>query len=338
MCTTSSPHPSRLPVRRRRAAVALAAAGLAASAVLTGCAGGTSDSGGAAGSDSAASSPKDVAQAAPGTADRSSSDTSGASGASEGTDQAAAPAVSEQRLVREGRLDVQARDVDDAVASVRRTVTTAKGFVADEQTTTGQAPVPTPELPVPQAGQSVPAITRSELTLRVPTNALDRVMDQVGDVGRVTARSQSSQDVTSQYVDVQSRVTSQRASVDRVRTLLDRATNLGQVVQIEGELSRREADLESLEAQLKALQDSTSLSTLTVALTPIPAAAAHPKHERHGFVAGLSGGWTAFGAVMGALLTAVGAALPFVLLAALVGTPVALALRRRRTGSVATTP
>lgn len=334
MRTTSSPTPHLL--RRHRPAVALAAAGLVAAVALAGCAGGANDGGASAGGDSGSASSQALAQPAPGSA-RSSADKV-ASGASEGGDQAAAPAVSDQRLVREARLDVQARDVDDAVASVRRIAATAKGFVADEQTSTGPVPVPTPESPVPQSVQSAATITRSELTLRVPTSALDRVMEQVGAVGRVTARSQSSQDVTSQYVDVQSRVASQQASVDRVRTLLDRATSLGQVVQIEGELSKREADLESLEAQLKSLQDSTSLSTLTVTLTPVPSAAAHPQKERrHGFVAGLTSGWTAFVAVVGGLLTAFGAALPFLLLAALLGAPVALVLRRRRAGSVATT-
>jgi hypothetical protein len=182
----------------------------------------------------------------------------------------------------------------------------------------------------------VPAVVvdRSVLTLRVPQQSLDQVMEQVGGLGAVQSRTQASQDVTDQYVDTSSRVKSQRASVDRVRTLLHRATSIGDVVSLESELSRREADLESLEARLAALDDSTTLATLVVSLSR-PDTAGPPPVTHHGLVAGLLDDWHALGQSTTVVLQIVGALLPFAVLLALVGLPVWLLLRRRRSGSPA---
>src|SRR5665647_2448537 len=104
------------------------------------------------------------------------------------------------------------------------------------------------------------------MTLSVPADKLDTALDQLGKIGTVIQRNTSSQDVTSQYVDTESRMKTMRASVDRVRALMAQAKDLGQVVALESEMSRREADLESLESQRAALKVSVDRSTLAVSL------------------------------------------------------------------------
>ena len=133
-----------------------------------------------------------------------------------------------------------------------------------------------------------------------------------------------------QFVDVASRLRTQRESVARVRVLLDKATTIGQVVQVESELTRRQADLESLEARLAALSEQSTLATLTVSLSPVQAAAT-TKVAPGAFVEGLRGGWQAMLASVAVALRVLGALLPFGVLAALVGLPVMVLLRRRRT-------
>ena len=235
-------------------------------------------------------------------------------------------ALSVRRQVRNGDLRLQVKDVPAAAAKVRSLANSARGFIADEKTSSDPTPVPVPQgqedVAKPERGQSV-------LTLRVPEVALDRVMDQVAELGTLTSRGQSSTDVTGQYIDTASRLRTQRESVDRVRALLSKATKLGEVVQIESELSRRQGDLESLQAQLAALDDQTTLTTLTVNLAPdADTSAATPPQSA--FVAGLADGWDALVKSVSAALTIVGAVLPFALLAAAIALPL-LALRRRRT-------
>jgi hypothetical protein len=164
------------------------------------------------------------------------------------------------------------------------------------------------------------------VTLSVPADKLDTALDQLARIGTVQRRSSSSQDVTGQYVDTQSRLKTMRASVERVRALMAQAKNLGQVVALESEMSRRQADLESLESQLASLKSSVERSTLAVSLST----ATHETVTDSGFLAGLGSSWDAFVDSASGLLTAIGAVLPFALFFALVGVPLVRWLRHRR--------
>ena len=309
-------HPA---TRRTTSLTTVALVATAALIGLTACGGGgaQSSSGGAAqgGSAAPAQQKETGANKAPGSGSRSA--TGSGSGFVGGTVGAAAPggvaALALRRQIRTGDMTVQVPDVVVAAGKVRSIATLAKGVVADERTATG---VPG-ELPT------------STISLRVPEPGLDAVMDDVAGVGTVITRRQSSEDVTDQYVDTQSRVASQRDSVARIRKLLADARDISQIVQIEAELSRRQADLDALEAQLANLQDQTALATLTVSLTTQPPAPKkHVTHEQTGFLVGLNGGWKAFTGTFAVVLTVLGALLPFLLLAVLLGVPARLAWKR----------
>lgn len=236
----------------------------------------------------------------------------------------AVPAAADRAVVRTASLQVRVGGDGDVLAASRRAAAIAQGaggYVSGENTSSD------PEQP---------AKTVSELVLRVPNARLGSVLDQLGALGTLLQQRQDATDVTGQVVDLNARLASQRASVERVRALLARATTIGDVVQIEGELARREADLESLEAQAKQLADQTALATVTVTLVgPDTPAPVEPKPA--GFLAGLAAGWHAFTAAGTWLLTAVGAALPFLLLAG-VAAVVTVAVRRRHPAQTPTPP
>ncbi len=168
---------------------------------------------------------------------------------------------------------------------------------------------------------------RAQLTLAVPPGKLDATLDAVARLGQERDRRSTSEDVTEQVVDLDSRLATARASVARVRALLDGATALGDVVKIEGELARREADLESLQARTRSLSARVDLATLVVRLEG--GEAAPVATGATGFREGLDAGWTAFLGSARVLAAAAGALLPFLPLL-LVGGLVLRRLRLRR--------
>lgn len=201
-------------------------------------------------------------------------------------------------LVRTAALELEVGDPPVSVRDVQRAATAAGGYVAEEQSG-------------PSGGLVV---------IRVPAQALDRLIDDVAALGVVLDRSVTVVDVTEQIVDLDARVASQAASVARVRALLAEATTIGDVVAIESELTRREAELDSLTGRLAALSDQVALSTLTVDLQLDPALAPPEEDSASGFLGGLEAGWVGLMALGAALGTLVGFLLPFVpVLAVLVG-------------------
>ena len=204
----------------------------------------------------------------------------------------------QRELVRSAQLTVEVDDPVTAVRQVRTAAAGAGGFVTEEQ-----------------SGDS-----GSWLVLRVPADALDRLLDEVAGYGRVTARSSQVVDATEEVVDLDARVATQTASVARVRGLLAEARSIGDVVAIESELARREAELDSLTRRLAALRDQVALSTLTVDLRG-PGAVIPPAAEpAPGFLAGLAAGWEGLRAIGSAAAAVVGFVLPFLpVLAVLAG-------------------
>ena len=229
------------------------------------------------------------------------------------------------KLTKSASLDLQVKDIGTAAALVRSIATGLQAVVLSEQIGRGS-----PGDPRPLTSNGEPSSGFNgfgTLTLSVPADKLDTALDQLAkSVGTVLQRTASSQDVTSQYVDTQSRLKTMSASVQRVRALMAQAKDLGQVVALESEVSRREADLESLQAQLEALKTSVDRSTLAVSLS---APGSEPV-TNNGFLEGLRSGWAAFTASAEELLKVIGALLPFALFFALLGAPVVLWWRRRQ--------
>jgi hypothetical protein len=227
------------------------------------------------------------------------------------------PALLDRSVIRTASIEVRVSNVLDSAGRAEALAASAGGYVAAEQT---------------QADPDHPDQSSAVVTLRIPGTSLPQVLTGLAHMGALLSQDQSSTDVTGQVIDVAARLASQQASVDRIRALLAQATTIGEVVSIEGELATREGALESLQAQAKALADQTSLATVTATLVGPQAAVVAPPAPpapRKGFASGLSQGWAAFSAATTWLLTAVGAALPFAVLAA-VAAWLALVVRRRR--------
>ena len=173
-------------------------------------------------------------------------------------------------LVRTAQLSVDADDPVAATRRVRAAVVGAAGTVSQESSTDSGA----------------------QLTIRVPADRLDQLIDSIAGLGHVTNRTSQVVDATEDVVDLGARVASQRASVDRVRALLSEARSIGDVVAIESELTRREADLDSLTGRLTALKDQVALSTLVVDVEKAPITKTDTP-QPNGFLAGLAAGWRA---------------------------------------------
>jgi hypothetical protein len=226
----------------------------------------------------------------------------------------------EPALIRTAQLTVVVDDVAGKAGEAEEAARAAGGTVAGDD----------------RAGSGADA--HATLVLKVPPDRMDAVLDGLGRLGREESRSSSTQDVTGDVADVDSRVATMQASIARVRTILSRAEKIGDVVAVEGELSRRTTELESLQARQRALAGQVNYATITLQLRARPAAAATPATDRGGFLGGLADGWHAFAATVGWLLAGIGAVLPFLLVAVPLALAARWAVRRSRATAAASAP
>ena len=105
-------------------------------------------------------------------------------------------------------------------------------------------------------------------TLRVPADQLDATLADVKTLGRLESESQSGQDVTSQYVDLQARLANARNTEQRLTDLLrNRTGKLSDVLDVERELDRVRGEIEQMEAERKTMSNQVSFATLNATIS-----------------------------------------------------------------------
>jgi hypothetical protein len=177
------------------------------------------------------------------------------------------------------------------------------------------------------------------LVVKVPPQAVDRLLSGLDDTGEVQSINQSAQDVTEQLVNLDVRIDNARQSVDNVRGFMESTTNLNELVSLEAELTRRQTELEQLEAQQRNISDRVALSTVTIEVIPaadVPEAVVEEDGDSIGDA--FRSGWTAFAAVMFGIAFVVAATLPFLIVGLVLALVIWSVVRRRDERSMAGVP
>lgn len=102
----------------------------------------------------------------------------------------------------------------------------------------------------------------ANLTARVPKEKLDGFLAQVGEQTNVTSRSENVEDVTLQYVDLESHKKALVTEQERLLALMGQAENVEDIIAIEGRLSEVRYQLESMESQLRTYDNQIDYSTV----------------------------------------------------------------------------
>ncbi|WP_409489957.1 DUF4349 domain-containing protein [Amycolatopsis sp. cmx-11-12] len=233
-------------------------------------------------------------------------DSGGKAGQEKAPVPAGQPGVTDRKLVRTASMELTTPNVADLISQVRVITQGAAGYTGQESTQE----------------------KRATISVVVPSERLDGVLDQLGKLGKLVRREATATDVTEQLVDVDSRLATQRASVERIRALLARATSVAEITSVESELTNREAELESLQKRRESLAGSVAMSTISLQVKAEEVVVA--EESRNGFLDGLAGGWDAFLTFGGGLLVVIGAMAPFVLVFGIPAAALVWWLRKRR--------
>jgi hypothetical protein len=209
-------------------------------------------------------------------------------------------------------------DIEAAIGLITDAATSRDGYV--ESMSIGQSGQVLPIDPMTgmtyDSTMPYPAPDGAWITVRVPAEGLQSLVDQLSGLGDVTASSVNRQDVTEITLDLQARVDAAQASVDRLTELMAQAESVADLIAAEAALSERQATLESYQQQLKYYDEQVAMSTLTVTLTePVETVEANPA----GFGDGLAAGWNGLVATLNGIVIAIGFLIPWLLVLAVIG-------------------
>ena len=109
----------------------------------------------------------------------------------------------------------------------------------------------------------------SYYTVRVPVENYRTILAAVGEAGSVLDLSETAENITSSYIDVQARLSALEAQRDRLNELADQAETTADLLEIESQLSDVQYQLENYTRQLKNMDQQVSYSTVDIRLSEV---------------------------------------------------------------------
>lgn len=176
--------------------------------------------------------------------DGASSSTSMASGAA--NDVVAAP--DNRKLVRTADLTIRTRSFAETSQKVQGTLSEMGGYVES----------------LYERGEA--GSRRLSLYMRVPSEKLDDFLLALEGTGRVTDRSESTTDMTTQYQDNDARLATLYAKRDRLNELLLKAEDVSDLIEIESAIADTQYQIDRYETSQRDIDRQVDMSAVSLSL------------------------------------------------------------------------
>ncbi len=173
-------------------------------------------------------------------------------GAAVGKSEASGTGDLERMVIRNASLDLIVKDTLQTQTQIEKLVDEWEGYILSAESY--------------NYGEGQVTIN---LTLRVPAEKFNDAMAQLRALAtEVRHESVSSQDVTQEYVDLESRLRALEAKAKQLEQFMKEAQDTDAVLKVYEQLSATLAEIEQVKGRMQYLENSVALATITLSLTP----------------------------------------------------------------------
>jgi hypothetical protein len=113
----------------------------------------------------------------------------------------------------------------------------------------------------------------ADVTIRVPGDRYQAVLQELRGMGEVVTEGSDSSDVTEEYTDLDARLRTLEATEQRYLELLAEADNVSDILAVQDRLDVVRGEIELVQGRINVLDNLTELATITAHLRPLGAAA-----------------------------------------------------------------
>ena len=124
------------------------------------------------------------------------------------------------------------------------------------------------------------------ITVKVPSSRFDEAMNSTGDFGDLLSRSISTEDVTENFYDLETRLESRRILQEKLTGYLKDAKSISDLLEIERQLNDVTSEIESMEKQFRRLSNQIDFSTISISCN-LPSYTTEDGFETPDFLQGL---------------------------------------------------
>ena len=160
---------------------------------------------------------------------------------------------SSRKLNRRSTLQLETLDFDQAVDEINALVTQLGGYMESSYVEGGA-----------HGGSRT-----ANFTCRVPAKDFAAANDKLAAVGNVVTRSQSAEDVTDQYYDVQAELDALKVQQERLLAMMEQATEMADLIALEEELTEVRYRINDRTSAIKRYDGLVEYATIDIDLTEV---------------------------------------------------------------------
>lgn len=162
--------------------------------------------------------------------------------------------LAKRKMIKRVGMTVQTKSYDEFIQSVKTFIVESNGYIQNS---------------VMYDSPSKYAARNATIIARIPAENLNGFTGNIYKKGTVTYYDEDLQDVTTQYVDIQSRIKSLEIELESLNELLLKATDLQYIISIHDRLTTVRYELESYQTSLKNYDELISYSTVTIRINEV---------------------------------------------------------------------
>ncbi|MGJ7910514.1 DUF4349 domain-containing protein [Neobacillus sp. LXY-1] len=155
-----------------------------------------------------------------------------------------------KKVIYQAQLHLRVKRFDRTISNLEEKAQSYGGYIAESTV----------------AREGKEQITGS-MTIRIPQKNFQSFLhDAEGQSAEVLSRNITGQDVTEEFVDLESRLKSKRTVEERLLSFMKNATKTEDLLKISADLAAVQEEIETIEGRMKFLENQTDFSTITITL------------------------------------------------------------------------
>lgn len=164
----------------------------------------------------------------------------------------------DQKLIKRVNMDAETEDLEALLPQLLAEISALGGYVESQEIFNGSS-------------YASYRHRNARLTIRVPAENLNGLVQQVKGASNVVSYNESVEDVTLAYVDMETRILVLETERDRLLELMEQAETMSDLLEIEARLTEVRSALESINSQLRVLANQVSYATIELYINQVKA-------------------------------------------------------------------
>jgi hypothetical protein len=159
------------------------------------------------------------------------------------------PQKDASKIIKTAEISFQVKNYKEDILVLKKIIKSNNGFISNEKEKNSDTEI------------------RNDIIIRIQNNKFDKLVNEIMTVAAVIDyKNISAEDVTEDYVDLQTRLKTKKKVEERYEAILLKANSIYDILQVERELASIREQIEAVEGRLRYYNDRISYSTINLSV------------------------------------------------------------------------